>query len=70
MDWQAHNTYYVVAHIHYVLIGSKSFPVFAGFYYWLPKMSGRMINERLGKWSFWIMFIGFNLDLSHAHRRA
>ena len=63
-DWQVHNTYYVVAHIHYVLIGSNMFPVFAGFYYWLPKMTGRMMNERLGKWSFWVMFIGFNLGFS------
>ena len=46
VDWQAHNTYYVVGHIHYVLIGSNVFPVFAGFYYWLPKMTGRMMNER------------------------
>ncbi len=62
-----HNTYYVVAHIHYVLIGSNVFPVFAGLYYWFPKMSGRMLNERLGKWSFWIMFIGFNLGFFPMH---
>lgn len=61
VDWQAHNTYFVVSHIHYVLIGANLFPVFAGFYYWLPKMMGRMMNETLGKISFWIMFIGFNL---------
>ncbi len=61
VDWQAHNTYFVVGHIHYVLIGSNVFPVFAAFYYWIPKMTGRMMNERLGKWSFWVMFIGFNL---------
>ena len=67
VDWQAHNTYYVVAHIHYVLIGSNVFPVFAGLYYWFPKMSGRMLNERLGKWSFWIMFIGFNLGFFPMH---
>ena len=67
VDWQVHNTYYVVAHIHYVLIGSNVFPVFAGFYYWLPKMTGRMMNERLGKWSFWIMFIGFNLGFFPMH---
>jgi cytochrome c oxidase subunit I len=66
-DWQVHNTYYVVAHIHYVLIGSNVFPVFAGFYYWIPKMSGRMLSEKLGKWSFWVMFIGFNLGFFPMH---
>ncbi len=67
VDWQVHNTYYVVAHIHYVLIGANLFPVFAGFYYWLPKMTGRMMNETLGKWSFWVMFIGFNLGFFPMH---
>jgi len=67
VDWQAHNTYYVVAHIHYVLIGSNVFPVFAAFYYWLPKITGRMMNERLGKWSFWVMFAGFNLGFFPMH---
>jgi cytochrome c oxidase subunit 1/cytochrome c oxidase subunit I+III len=67
VDWQAHNTYYVVAHIHYVLIGANVFPVFAGFYYWLPKMTGRMMNERLGKLSFWVMFIGFNVGFFPMH---
>jgi cytochrome c oxidase subunit 1/cytochrome c oxidase subunit I+III len=67
VDWQAHNTYYVVGHIHYVLIGANVFPVFAGFYYWLPKMTGKMMNEKLGKWSFWIMFIGFNVGFFPMH---
>ncbi|MGH9562452.1 MAG: cytochrome c oxidase subunit I, partial [Terracidiphilus sp.] len=67
VDWQVHNTYYVVGHIHYVLIGANVFPVFAGFYYWLPKMTGRMMSERLGKWSFWIMFIGFNVGFFPMH---
>ena len=67
VDWQVHNTYYVVAHIHYVLIGSNVFPVFAAFYYWLPKMTGRMMSETLGKWSFWVMFIGFNLGFFPMH---
>lgn len=67
VDWQVHNTYWVVAHIHYVLIGANVFPVFAGFYYWLPKMTGRMMDERLGKWSFWIMFIGFNVGFFPMH---
>lgn len=66
-DWQVHNTYYVVAHIHYVLIGSNVFPVFAGLYYWFPKMTGRMLNERLGKWSFWVMFAGFNVGFFPMH---
>ena len=61
VDWQAHNTYFVVSHIHYVLIGANLFPVFAAFYYWLPKMTGRMLSETLGKTSFWIMFWGFNV---------
>lgn len=60
-DWQVHDTYFVVSHLHYVLIGANVFPVFAGFYYWLPKMTGRMLGERLGAWSFWLMFIGFNV---------
>jgi cytochrome c oxidase subunit I len=67
VDWQIHNTYYIVAHIHYVLIGANLFPVFAGFYYWLPKMTGRMMNETLGKWSFWVMFIGFNVGFFPMH---
>src|SRR5215217_1741674 len=47
-DWQAHDTYFVVAHFHYVLIGGVVFPLFAGLYYWLPKVTGRMLSERLG----------------------
>jgi cytochrome c oxidase subunit 1/cytochrome c oxidase subunit I+III len=66
-DWQVHNTYFVVAHLHYVLIGANVFPVFAGFYYWLPKMTGRMMDERLGKISFWVMFIGFNVGFFPMH---
>lgn len=67
VDRQAHNSYFVVAHIHYVLIGSNLFPVFAAFYYWLPKMMGRRMNERLGKLSFWVMFIGFNVGFFPMH---
>ena len=67
VDWQAHNSYYVIAHIHYVLIGGNVFPVFAALYYWLPKMTGRMMNETLGKWSFWVMFTGLNVGFFPMH---
>jgi cytochrome c oxidase subunit 1/cytochrome c oxidase subunit I+III len=60
-------TYWVVAHIHYVLIGINLFPVIGGVYYWFPKITGRMLNERLGKWNFWVMFIGFNLAFFPMH---
>jgi cytochrome c oxidase subunit I+III len=66
-DWQVHDTYFVVTHLHYVLIGANVFPVFAAFYFWLPKMTGRMLDERLGRWSFWLMFIGFNLAFFPMH---
>jgi cytochrome c oxidase subunit I+III len=66
-DWQAHDTYFVVAHLHYVLIGMNLFPVIAAFYYWLPKMTGRMLDERLGRWNFWIMFVGMNITFFPMH---
>ena len=66
-DWQAHDTYFVVAHLHYVLIGMNLFPVIAAFYYWLPKMTGRLLDERLGRWNFWIMFIGMNITFFPMH---
>ncbi|HEY4116037.1 MAG TPA: cbb3-type cytochrome c oxidase subunit I [Rhizomicrobium sp.] len=66
-DWQFTDTYFVVAHIHYVLIGINVFPVVGGIYFWFPKMTGRLMNERLGKWNFWIMFIGFNLGFFPMH---
>jgi len=67
VDWQLTDTYWVVAHIHYVLIGINLFPVIGGLFYWFPKMTGRMLDERLGKWSFWVMFVGFNLGFFPMH---
>ena len=67
VDWQLHDTYYIVAHIHYVLFGGSVFGVFAGIYYWFPKMSGRLLSEPLGKLSFWLMFVGFNLTFLVQH---
>ncbi len=59
-NWQVHDTHFVVAHFHYVLIGGMLFPLIAALYHWLPLASGRMPSERLGRWGFWLTFIGFN----------
>ncbi len=67
VDFAIHDTYWVVAHIHYVLFGGSVFGVFAGLFYWFPKMSGRMLDEGLGKIQFWIMFVGFNLTFFPMH---
>ena len=67
IDIQTSDTYFIVAHIHYVLFGGSIFTVFAGIYYWYPKMTGRMYNERLGKLHFWLTFIGFNLTFFPMH---
>ncbi len=67
VDWQLTETYFVVAHIHYVLIGINVFLVVGGLYYWFPKFTGRMMNERLGRWNFWVMFVGFNLAFLPMH---
>ena len=67
VDWQVTDTYYVVAHLHYVLFGGSIFGIFGGLYYWWPKMFGRMLDERLGKLSFWTMFVGFNLTFLPQH---
>jgi cytochrome c oxidase subunit I len=67
VDWQLHDTYFVVAHFHYVLFGGAVFGLFGGLYYWFPKMSGRLMSEALGKTSFWLMFIGFNMTFLVQH---
>jgi cytochrome c oxidase subunit I len=67
VDWQLTDTYFVVAHIHYVLIGINLFPVLGAAYFWFPKMTGRLMDERLGRWNFWITFIGFNLAFLPMH---
>ena len=66
-DLSQHDTYFIVAHIHYVLIGGSILALFAGIYYWFPKMSGRMMNETLGKWNFWTFVIVFNLTFMPMH---
>jgi cytochrome c oxidase subunit 1 len=67
IDWQVTDTYFVVAHLHYVLFGGSMFGIFAGLYYWWPKMFGRILDERLGKLHFWLVFIGFNLTFFPQH---
>ncbi|HEX4493664.1 MAG TPA: cytochrome c oxidase subunit I [Acidimicrobiia bacterium] len=66
-DWQVTDSYFVVAHFHYVLNGAVVFPIFGAIYYWFPKMTGRMLDEHLGKISFWTMFIGFNVTFFPMH---
>ena len=67
LDLQAHDTFFVVAHFHYVLIGGALFPLFGAFHYWFPKFTGRLMDERLGRLSFWILFVGFNLTFFPMH---
>jgi cytochrome c oxidase subunit I len=66
-DWQLHDSYFVVAHFHYTLAGGLVFGIFAGLYYWYPKVTGRMFNEKWGKWHFWLFVIGFNLTFLPQH---
>lgn len=66
-DWQLTDTYYVVSHLHYVLFGGTVFALLAATYYWFPKMTGRMLDEKLGKWNFWPMFIGMNMVFFPMH---
>ncbi|HWA91413.1 MAG TPA: cbb3-type cytochrome c oxidase subunit I [Rhizomicrobium sp.] len=67
VDWQLTDTYFVVAHLHYVLIGINVFPVAGALYFWFPKFTGRLLDERLGRWNFWTMFLGFNLGFFPMH---
>jgi cytochrome c oxidase subunit I+III len=66
-DWQAHDTYFVVAHMHYVVAGALAFPMLAGFYYWLPLLTGRAAVHRLAVPAFWLVFVGFNLTFFMMH---
>jgi cytochrome c oxidase subunit 1 len=67
IDWQVTDTYFVVGHFHYVLFGGTLFALFSGIYYWFPKVTGKMLDEKLGWWHFWFMFVGFNLTFGPMH---
>ncbi len=66
-NWQLHNSYFVVAHFHYVIVGGILFALFAAFYYWFPKITGRMMSEKLGKWHFWLFVLGFQMTFDFMH---
>ena len=66
-DFQLHDSYFVVGHFHWVLIGGTLFGVFAGIHYWYPKVTGRMLSERLARWQFWLLFVGFILTFGPMH---
>jgi len=66
-DWQLTDSYFVVAHFHYVLVGALLFTIFGAVYYWFPKATGRMLSERLGRWHFWLLVIGFNITFGAMH---
>jgi cytochrome c oxidase subunit I len=61
IDWHVNDTYYVVAHFHYIMVGGLLYGMFAAFYFWFPKLTGRLLSERLGRWHFWTFLVGFNL---------
>jgi cytochrome c oxidase subunit 1 len=67
VNWQLSGSYFVVAHFHYVIVGGILFALFGAFYYWFPKMTGRLLNEKLGKWHFWLFLIGFHLTFDFMH---
>jgi heme/copper-type cytochrome/quinol oxidase subunit 1 len=67
LDLQLHDTYFVVAHLHYVLLGGAVFPLFGAFHYWFPKVTGKMLDERIGRWQFWLFFVGFNVAFFPMH---
>ncbi|MEP6672581.1 MAG: cytochrome c oxidase subunit I [Chthoniobacter sp.] len=67
LDWQTKNSYFLVAHFHFVFVGLIVFAILGALHYWFPKMSGRMLSERIGKWTFWLMFIGFNMTFIIQH---
>jgi cytochrome c oxidase subunit 1 len=66
-NWQLNDSYFVIAHFHYVLVGAIVFMIFAGVYYWFPKATGRLLSERLGKWHFWLFLIGFHMTFDTMH---
>src|SRR3546814_7861829 len=66
-DWQAHDSYFIVAHLHYTLIGGMLFPMFAGLYYFFPFVTARKLSDRLGRIAFWLMFAGFNVTFLPMH---
>ena len=67
IDWQVHDTYFVVAHFHYVLFGGSILAIMGGLWYWWPKIFGRFLSERLGKWTFVLVFVGFNVTFFPQH---
>ena len=67
MDWQLSDSYFVVGHFHYVLFGGTVFGIFGAIFYWFPKATGRMLDDKLGKWTFWLLFIGFTLTFMPMH---
>jgi cytochrome c oxidase subunit 1 len=66
-DWQLHNSYFVIAHFHYVLVGAVVFCIFAAIYFWYPKATGRLMNESMGRWHFWLFAIGFHITFDTMH---